>query len=281
MKLTAKFKIAAAIATLAAALAVAAACDFARGGENGGAPVTTAGISASGGALVGGAQLASGRAVMATDMDGRGQIQVDGEGKATIAPDVAILRLGVEVTDATVAEARSKSATAMAAVMAALSENGVADTDVQTSHFNIWPEYSYREDTPKVIGYQVSNDLIVKARDLDNVSSVIDDVIEAGGDHIRFNGLDFVAEDMSSIMAELREGAVSDAKDKATHFAELAEVTLGDVVFLSDSVTSSASPYDSGFRLEAAMAAPSPATPISAGELEATMTIRVVFEIVE
>ena len=281
MKLAAKFKIAVVAATLTAALAAVVACDFARGGESAGAPVTTAGISASGGALVGGAQLARGSAVMATDMDGRGQIQVDGEGKATIAPDVAILRLGVEVTDVTVADARSKSAEAMAAVMAALSENGVADTDVQTSHFNIWPEYSYREDTPKVIGYRVSNDLIVKARDLDNVSMIIDDVIEAGGDHIRFNGLDFVAEDMSSIMAELRDGAVNDAKEKATHFAELAEVNLGEVIFLSDSVTSSASPYDPGFRLEAAMAAPGFSTPISAGELEATMTIRVVFEIVE
>ena len=117
-------------------------------------------------------------------------------------------------------------------------------------------------------------------RDLDNVGAVIDGAAEAGGDTIRFNGLNFTAEDLSPVMEELREDAVNDAKSKAQHFADLAEVGLGELIFISDGTV--ARPLSRGYAESAAFALPAAAafdTGISRGELEVNMSIQTVFVI--
>ena len=75
-------------------------------------------------------------------------------------------------------------------------------------------------------GYRVRNHATVKLRDLDSVGEVIDEIVIAGGDDVRINGINFTLEDPKPMMAELREMAVADARAKAGHLAELSEVTL-------------------------------------------------------
>ena len=74
-------------------------------------------------------------------------IVVSGSGRASAAPDLASLRLGVEAIEATVGEARTAAAVAMEGVMASVSEDGVEDKDVQTGYFSIQPRYTGREIT--------------------------------------------------------------------------------------------------------------------------------------
>lgn len=89
-------------------------------------------------------------------------VQVAGFGKATGVPDVATLSLGVEVIDDTVAEARSRAAASLQEVKDALTEQGIAEADIATSHFRIRPDYDYsQEGGPTLIGYRVSNGLRV------------------------------------------------------------------------------------------------------------------------
>ena len=277
-----------AIAAIAVVAMLAAACQF--DGEMGAEPtrINTAGVSAGNAALFGIAQGAQQRTSFALASGGQGEIHVSGQGKVSIEPDLAILSLGVETIGETVSEAREEAATAMEAVMGALEEAGVAEKDIQTRRFNIRAEHEWQEITENgirtsksvLVGYSVSNSLTVKVRDLDSVGTVIDDTAEAGGDTIRFNGLSFTAEDLSPVMAQLREDAVKDAKSKAQHFAELAEVGLGDLIFISDgtvarpltrSVAESSVAY--------AVAAFDTATGISSGELDVSMTVQTVFAI--
>ena len=105
----------------------------------------------------------------------------------------------------------------------------------QTRSFNISPRYEFPEvfeegiRTRKqvLIGYSVSNSASVKIRDLDAAGSIIDEVAEAGGDLIRINGISFTVEDPKPFTRDLREAAVKDAIDKASHLASLAGVSLG------------------------------------------------------
>ena len=69
-------------------------------------------------------------------------ISVSGTGSVTVVPDLAVLSFGVEVTRATIAEARSEAAEAMEAVRAALGRDGVEERDIATQYFNIFPQYS-------------------------------------------------------------------------------------------------------------------------------------------
>ena len=216
-------------------------------------------------------------------------IWVTGEGKVAIEPELAVLDLSVEVTMETVASARDEAARAMDAVMTALKSNDVDEKDIQTRNFDIRPRYEWREVTENgtrssrdvLVGYRVSNRLTAKVRDLDEVSTVIDEVITAGGDSIRFRDLTFTVEDVSPLLGQLREDAVNDAKAKAQHFADISRVTLGRLLYMAEPGAGQRGGdvfvRSQSFALESAAAAPP--TGISGGELQVTLSIQVAYAI--
>ena len=213
-------------------------------------------------------------------------IWVSGIGKLSVEPDLVDFRVGVDTLGETVAEANSAASEAMAAIVAVLKASGIEDKDIQTSRFNIRPEYDYRETTVDgvrsssqvLVGYNVRNTVTVKVRDLEGLPELVDDVVTAGGDNIRIDSVSFTVEDPDARLDELRELAVADAAAKAAHMAELAGVTLGDLTFLSEGGSPSyPSPYPAqpaAFALES-RAAPS----FNAGELELSLAVQAAFAI--
>ncbi len=214
-------------------------------------------------------------------------IWVTGEGSLTLEPDLAILSLGVEARGETVSETLADASTAMDAVVNALSGRGIQDRDVQTQYFNISPQYEYpeivesgtRTRTQVLVGYVVTNTVTARIRDLDSVGAVIDEVAAAGGDATRIDGLRFTVEDDSPYAVQLRKLAVDDALTKARHFADLAGVTLGRMVFISESGGGPVARSDSLFEYAAMPAAAAKVTSISGGELELRLNVQTVFDI--
>ena len=215
-------------------------------------------------------------------------IWVSGEGTITLQPDLALLNVGVESMKATVAQARDETSTAMDAILSALSARSIEGTDVQTRFFNIFPRYEWREvfdegfrtNKQFLVGYQVNNSVAIKIRDLDVAGDIIDEVVTAGGDVVRINGISFTVEDPKPFKTELRAAAVKDALTKAQQFADLTSVSLGRLVFIGESTGGSPIIQDFGQR-DFAAAADSFAQPtsISGGELELRMTVQTVFDI--
>lgn len=215
-------------------------------------------------------------------------IWVTGTGEMNLSPDIALVRIGVETTSPSVTDARDEAARAMDAVVSAVKANGLADEDIQTTSFNIWPQYDRQEvvtngvrSSVRVLsGYTVSNDAVIKVRDLDAVGTIIDDVVDAGGDAARINGIDFSIEDPGAYTTQLREDAVNAALENAKHFASLTGVTLGKLVYVTEV---SDSPVVQSIVAESrafAMAAPAaPATGISGGSLDLSLTVRAGFAI--
>ena len=223
--------------------------------------------------------------IQAASLTQRG-ITVTGSGSVSVEPNLAIMNIGVEVLAKTVNEARSAAADAMDSVTDTLKKEGVGDTDVQTRRFNISPRYDYEEiivdgrRTGKQIltGYVVNNSAIVKIRDLENVGQIVDKAADAGGDLVRIEGISFTVENDDLYLPKLRRQAVEDAFEKATQYASLTGVELGQILSLSEIGNPSIQSFaemDYGMR---AMAAPA-ASPISGGELEITLSVNVVFSI--
>ena len=214
-------------------------------------------------------------------------IWVTGEGTVTLEPDLVLLNIGVETTGESVSEARDEAATAMDAVVAALRARDVEDRDIQTQFFNISPEYEFQEvidlrrrTTQRVwVGYRVSNSATIKIRDLNGVGSIIDEVATAGGDAIRIDGISFTVEDPQLFQSQLREAAVTDALTKAQQFASLTGVSVGRLVFISESGGRAPAPKAFQETVMFAAASSAPDTAISGGELELRMTVQVVFDI--
>lgn len=217
-----------------------------------------------------------------------GGITVTGEGAVTVAPDLALLELGVEAQAGTITAARAEAATAMTRIVEALTGLGVAETDIQTRSFRISPRYDYVEETDEegrrqgreiLVGYRVTNLAAVKVRDIDRVGEAIDAAAQAGGDATRIRGVSFTVEDTQPYMAQLRERAFADALAKARHYAALAGVGLGKLTFLQEI----ASPPPAPQGLDSTASAPADdggsASPVGAGRLELTLTIQAAFEI--
>jgi uncharacterized protein YggE len=215
-------------------------------------------------------------------------IWVTGQGTITLEPDLVLLNIGVETMADTVSIARGDAAKAMAAIVDAVKARGLEDTDIQTVSFNIWPRYEYpevlvdgnRTRKQTLVGYTVSNTASIKVRDIDAVGEIIDDVTVAGGDSTRINGINFTIEDTSGYMEQLREDAVNDAIAKAEQFAELTGVSVGNLVFISE--TGGGSPVVQNFgAADGIMMAKVESTSISGGELELKLGVQAVFGIVQ
>jgi uncharacterized protein YggE len=239
-------------------------------------------------------------------------IWVTGQGSASGVPDLAMLNLGVEVLADSAADARTQATEGIDAAIEALEENDVAEEDIQTRRYSIGPRYNYVEVTQCVDeegeavvvgetgdvppgtqctrahnqvldGYQVNNHLAVTVRDLDSVGAIIDGVIEAAGDIVRINGINFSIEDSKALEDEARATAVADLMAKAARLAELAGVELGPLVYLSESTGPTPFPRfasgASGFASYAYAPQSMLLTGIQPGELEAVVTVQGVFAI--
>ena len=209
-------------------------------------------------------------------------IWVSGQGKVLAEPDIAILRLGIEAQDTSVAEAKEQADEAMDGVQTALEKNGVSDKDIQTQYFSIYRVTRWdRDDEEEVtIGYRVTNMVTAKIRDIDKAGSIIDAVAEAGGDYTRIDDISFTVDDPSDYYKEARKKAMAEAKAKAEQLADLAGVTLGKPTFVSEGIQSPVIQRSAVMFDEAIPAPPMEVgASISPGELEITLTVQVVYAI--
>ena len=153
-------------------------------------------------------------------------IHVNGSGSVTGEPDIATLYLGVSVEKETVEEAREEAASAMTAVIDSLKANDIAENDIQTENFSIYPQYDYTDEGRVLRGYRVNNTVRTKVRELETLSDIIDDATGAGGDIVVVNSIQFMIEDPTPLQAQARALAVKNAEAKAQTLAEASGVTL-------------------------------------------------------
>lgn len=206
-------------------------------------------------------------------------IHVTGSGSVTGEPDIAALDVGVSVEKETVAEAREEAAIAMTALINSLQANNVAEKDIKTENFSIYPQYDYTENGRALRGYTVHNTVRVKVRELETLSEVIDDAAEAGGNSIVINSIQFMIDETTPLQTQARSLAVKDAEAKAQTLAEASGVRLGEPVIITEDTYFAGPPtpyatteadFDDGART---------ATPIALGELTVTVIVTVVYEI--
>lgn len=198
-------------------------------------------------------------------------ITVTGEGEVAVAPDLAILSGGVMTTGKTAREASEANARMMTAVMAALKAAGIAAQDVQTSRLSLHPMRDNKSNELRVIGFQASNQVTVKVRDVSKTADVVDRLVSAGANDI--SGLQFVVSSPSKPLDQARETAIADARRKAEIYARAANVKLGAAV----SITEEGSVVPGPVMMRTARAPE--ATPISPGEQIERITVTVSYEL--
>jgi hypothetical protein len=203
------------------------------------------------------------------------QITVNGTGQVTLAPDVAYVYIGVQSQSANVAEALAENNTKAQTIANALKELGVAENDIQTSSFNIYPQQQY-SPMGEITGtiYNVDNSVYVTVRDLSVLGNLLDTVVRSGANSI--NGISFDVLNKDQAIADARRLAVDSARQQAEALAQAAEVTLGEVVNIAAYSMGSPVPmYDSkgGFAADASQ------VPLSAGQVVIRVEVSVGYAI--
>ena len=216
--------------------------------------------------------------VLTPTVSGR-TIHVNGNGSVSGEPDIASLNLGVAVERKSVAEAREVAASAMTALIDSLKANGIAEKDIVTQNFSIYPQYDYWEGERKLRGYSVNNTVQAKVRELETLTDVIDDAAEAGGDNIVLNSIQFMIEDTTPLQEQARAIAVKNAKAKAQTIAEASGVTLGKPVTITENSYYESPPIPYAAAEAFADTAERTPTPIVSGDLTVTVNVTVVYEI--
>jgi hypothetical protein len=204
-------------------------------------------------------------------------ITVVGQGKVNVKPTIAQSTIEVEVVKPTVEEAGTEAQAIMDAVIKGLAPYADLEKDVQTSGFSIWVERPYGPDNlpGEEAFYHVSNQVSVTIRDLDKVAEMLDAAIKAGANNIY--GVNFSVANTSSLEADARKIAIADAQAKAEELAKLNNVTLGQVISVSEVVGNSAVPL--GVAYDSAAGLGGGGGPIVPGEQELKLQLQVIYEI--
>ena len=160
-------------------------------------------------------------------------------------------------------------------VMAAIRAAGIAERDVQTAGISLSPQYRYVENQPPAInGYQASNTVNVKVRDLEKLGKVLDALVANGANQI--NGPSFEIDQPDPVQDEARRNALKKAQERAAMYATALGKRVKRIVSINEGGGMGV-PGPMPMMKMAAMDAGSP--PVSPGETSLSVTLEVVFEL--
>lgn len=204
-------------------------------------------------------------------------ITVNGTGTVSAIPDVAVANIAISVEGATAKAAQDKANIKSKAVVDYLKGAGIKDADIKTSSYDIYPQYDYSSHVSRIRGYQVTQSLTVKIRDMDQANDIIDGVVEAGANQV--NSLNFEIDKLDELKADARKKAIKEANAKAHELEDQLGIDLGRIVSFSEL---SNDYYPLRYAKDSAMgmgggAVPAPDLPI--GENEITVNVSITYQI--
>ena len=202
-------------------------------------------------------------------------LEVTAEGRTTRTPDLATLRAGVVTQAATASQAFSANSRQMAAVIAAVRKAGVAPRDLQTASVSLQPQYRYEPNqAPVLTGYQASNTVTVRLRDIAQAGSVVDALVTAGANQVDGPTLSLAEPDAA--LDEARRDAVARARARADLYAKAAGLSVVRVLSIAEN-GAEAGPTPPPMMMARERADAAPQTEIAPGERDVTARLSVRF----
>ena len=203
------------------------------------------------------------------------RLDVVANGEVTRVPDIVHINAGVVTQAASATDATRQNAARMEAVRAALRQAGIADRDIQTSSINLNPNYRYAENQPPVlIGYQATNQVNVKFRDIANSGRILDALVAEGANQI--NGPMLAIDRPEAALDEARTQALTNARARAELYARSLNMRVARVLAISETGAVYAPPRPMMAR---GMVAQDASTEIVPGEQTLSVSLTVSFEL--
>ncbi|MBO9517117.1 MAG: SIMPL domain-containing protein [Porphyrobacter sp.] len=218
-------------------------------------------------------------------MPAEAQVQVTSSGPVVeltvsesvqVAPDIATVSAGVTTQAPTASEAMRANAQTMTAVVARIKQLGIPERDIQTTGINLGQQFDFDRDTQRQVfrGFQVSNRVSVKLRDVARTGEVLDALVAAGATDI--GGPDFSVDDDTAARAQARQTAMATARTLALDYARGAG--FADVRLLQVREGISQQPPMPMFRMQAQDVSAA-STPVQPGMVQSGVSVTVTYEL--
>lgn len=208
-------------------------------------------------------------------------IAVSGMAEQDVAPDMAYIDVGINVRADDAETARTQEAQIASQIRRALLGLAITDNDLQNTSYYLYQEYKVdRNGVRTADKYVLDSSIKVTVKDLDKLSQVIDNVVEAGATNI--SNITYALSTQNIIQRQLLATAVENARDKAAVVANAGSRTLGNM--LSADVNS----FDGGtivaygankLRSTTNLAEDGVATKLSPGKIKLNARVQVVFSL--
>ena len=156
------------------------------------------------------------------------ELTVNGSGRVYMDADYASIYLGVSLSGEDVASLQSDVNETIEKICATLQQAGIAEKNISTNYIYISPRYDYSGETEKLVGYTISNSLLIITDNIDQLGSYIDMAFEAGAN--TFDSINFSVKDSSAARKQALELAIADAREKAEVIANAMGKTLGEAL---------------------------------------------------
>ncbi|GMN02780.1 SIMPL domain-containing protein [Erythrobacter sp. MTPC3] len=198
----------------------------------------------------------------------------------TAAPDIVTIGAGVSTEARTAVEALRQNSAQMRTVIERLKSLGVDEQDIQTTGINLNPRYDYERNTQTQVfrGYQVSNRVSVKLREIDETGEILDALVTAGATDL--SGPVFAIEDDAAAKDEARSRAVERAQARAGAYALMLGYDGVQVLSISEAIANSR-PMQQMVARDAIMETGAPASaPVQPGQVSTGVSLTIKYEMV-
>ncbi len=203
-------------------------------------------------------------------------VRVEGEGKVSVKPNIAVVVMGATTEGKTVAEAQSKNTEIVNKLISRLKELGIADPDMQTQDYTVYPLYDYSTDGKSTIrGYNVSQNVSVKIRDLTKANQVLGLAGEVGATNV--SGPEFTIDDREVYLEQARAEALKKVHQKANALSSMLGLRLVSIFSYEEYEGQSGNYPFKSYDMTGLGGAPAPQ--IEAGTNEVVMNVVVTFEL--
>lgn len=218
------------------------------------------------------------------EIEAKNTITVSDTGEVYAKPDLALVSFSVKTEAKTVAQTMSENTEKMNKVIDFVKGEGVEEKDLKTTSFNIYPRYEwhkevgippYPEGKRVLVGYEVTQRLQVKIRDMEKIGEIIEGATVAGANQV--GDLQFTIDKQDELKAQARKQAIDKAKAKAEELASQLGVNL---VRITNFTESSVIPRYIGFaEVPAPVIGEAEVPQIEVGENKITVTVNITYEI--
>lgn len=212
-----------------------------------------------------------------------GQVTVQSRATVRAVPDVAELSLSVRSEDKEAAGCQKKNEEALRKALEYLKSQGIEETSIQTSGYDLYPRYSWTEEGGQVLtGYEMNTQITVSGVPMEQVGTLLGGTVSAGVNSIEY--VKYMCSDYDGAYQEALKDAVAAAKEKAEAMGEAGGFQVLEVESISEygddpTVRYAATNAKADMLAAAESEGAGTAMSVEAGELEIEAQITVSFQI--